>query len=71
MMFTEANTVEQMILESVASKRGSVPLMLCEGPPPGGGASLGNELRPARWDYLPATQVDIGWLEHLNTGWSI
>jgi len=57
MTFTEASTVERMILESVAPKQGSEPLMLREEPPPGWGASLGNELRPARWDYLPAARL--------------
>ncbi len=35
MSFTEANTIEQMILDAVA----------------------GAELRPARWEYVPAVQT--------------
>ena len=57
MTFTEANTVEQMILDSVAPKRGGEPLILRDDPLPGWSESLGDELRPARWDYLPAARL--------------
>jgi type I restriction enzyme, R subunit len=56
MTFTEANTVEQMILDSVAPKRGE-PLKAHEDLPPGWGGSLGGKFRPAHWDYLPAAQL--------------
>lgn len=55
MTFTESNTVEQMILDSVTRKRSGKPktgeYM------PGWGTSLGNELIPAHWDYLPAAKL--------------
>ena len=53
MTFTESNTVEQMILDAVTKHGGREPLILRE-VSPGFGESLGGELRPARWDYLPA-----------------
>ena len=50
-MFTESNTVEQMILDAVA-KLGSKPAsMVREDAPHYGGESLGDALRPARWTY--------------------
>ncbi|MHC1744303.1 MAG: hypothetical protein AB9873_14880 [Syntrophobacteraceae bacterium] len=48
MTFTEANTVEQMILDTVAPKRGAKLLKTREDTLPGWGASLGDKLRPAR-----------------------
>ena len=54
--FTEANTVEQMILEALAPRRSAEPFALRDGPP-GWGASLGGELRPPKWEYVPATDV--------------
>jgi type I restriction enzyme R subunit len=58
MTFTEANTVERMILDAVsgAHQQGKGAIDLREDSP-GWGASLGGELRPARWDYVPAAQV--------------
>jgi type I restriction enzyme R subunit len=56
MTFTEASTVERMILDSVAPKRGGEPLKTHEDAP-GWGASLGGDLRPARWEYLPAARL--------------
>ena len=50
-IFTEANTVERMILETVSS-----PRILREASP-GYGESLGGELRPPRWQYIPAAQL--------------
>jgi len=55
MTFTEANTVERMILERVDPRQGSEPMMLREELSPGNGAFHGNELLPARWDYLLAS----------------
>ncbi|MDO8588854.1 MAG: type I restriction endonuclease, partial [Armatimonadota bacterium] len=51
MSFTESNTVEQMVLDAVARKRGVREVS------PGYGESLGSELRPDRWEYVPATQL--------------
>jgi len=54
MSFNEANTVEQMILDALASRDPGGPLILRDGPP-GWGPSLGGELQPPRWEYvLPA-----------------
>ncbi|MHB8523944.1 MAG: hypothetical protein ACYDH9_24740 [Limisphaerales bacterium] len=63
MSFNEANTVEQMILDATRGTRPhSGPLPAGEGEvlretPPGWGASLGGNLRPATWSYLPGLQV--------------
>jgi len=58
MSFTEANTVEQMILDALSSRSGERggPLVARENSP-GWGGSLGGELRPARWEYVAATEV--------------
>ena len=56
-MFTESNTVEQMILDAVAQHRGKPASMVREDAPPYGGESLGDALRPARWTYAPHTDV--------------
>ncbi|HYV06010.1 MAG TPA: type I restriction endonuclease subunit R [Blastocatellia bacterium] len=56
-MFTESKTVEQMILDAVASVGGAKRNGIHEEPAPGWGASLGEELRPARWDLLPAARI--------------
>lgn len=56
MTFTEASTVEQMILNAVTRKRASERPVVRE-PLPGRAASLGGDLRPARWDYLPPVQI--------------
>ncbi|MBS3906136.1 MAG: hypothetical protein KGZ49_03775 [Syntrophaceae bacterium] len=56
MSFTESNTVEQMILDAVA-KRGKTEPWIVHEDAPGWGESLGGELRPARWDYVPAAQL--------------
>ncbi len=45
MSFTESNTVEQMILDALSSGSG------------GWGGSPGGELRPPKWDYLPAMEI--------------
>ena len=58
MTFTESNTVEQMILETVSSRaRGAGALVAHETPGPGWDGSLGGELRPTRWDYVPGAQL--------------
>ena len=56
MTFTESNTVEQMILDAVAGGSRTVPPLVRE-KSPGYGESLGSELRPARWDYVPAGEL--------------
>ena len=56
MSFTESNTVERMILEAVESQGGAAraePMHEM----PGWGSSIGDELRPARWTYVPADQI--------------
>jgi type I restriction enzyme R subunit len=58
MSFTESSTVEQMILNVLSSRSGGTggALILREDPP-GWGGSLGAELRPPKWEYVPATEV--------------
>src|SRR2546426_12533622 len=56
-MFTEANTVEQMILDAVTRPGGTPASMVREDAPPYRGESLGDALRPARWTYAPHTDV--------------
>ncbi len=56
-MFTEANTVEQMILDAVTQRGGTPAPMVREEALPYGGTSLGDTLRPARWTYVPHTDV--------------
>ena len=58
MTFTESNTVEQMILDTLSSHgggRGGTSVVRED--PPARGGSLGGQLRPARWEYVPATEV--------------
>jgi type I restriction enzyme R subunit len=72
MSFNENNTVEQMIIAVVSGRRQpSLPSSLSVGEghpglggasvvredPPGGSYSLGGDLRPACWEYIPATEV--------------
>jgi len=57
MIFTESNTVEQMILDAVTKGGGGAPFVFHEDLTPGWSGSLGEELRPQRWDYLPAAQL--------------
>jgi type I restriction enzyme R subunit len=56
MSFTESNTVEQMILSTLAPRRSAEAFALREDPP-GWGGSLGGELRPPKWEYVRATDV--------------
>lgn len=51
--FTESNTVEQMILDSVAGK----PRSFTHEQRADYVDSLGQHLRPQRWDYVPATEL--------------
>jgi type I restriction enzyme R subunit len=57
MSFNESNTVEQMILDALSADTigGSRAFELKD--TPGWGASLGGELRPAKWEYAPAANV--------------
>jgi type I restriction enzyme, R subunit len=56
-MFTESNTVEQMILDALSPRTGGHGgAKLLRDDPPGWGYSLGGELRPA-WEYVPALEV--------------
>lgn len=53
MSFTESNTVEQMILDAATSLgSGAGNSVLREHPPAGWGGSLGDELKPSRWNYV-------------------
>ena len=56
MSFNESNTVEQMILDALALRRSAEAFALREDPP-GWGGSLGGELRPPKWEYVPVTEV--------------
>ncbi|GAC1519772.1 MAG: hypothetical protein NVS2B16_26340 [Chloroflexota bacterium] len=53
--FTEANTVEQMILDAVV-KHGTEPVRVREVSPLYA-VSVGSESRPARWEYVPAARL--------------
>jgi hypothetical protein len=56
MGFNESNTVEQMILDAATSLgSGSGSSLVSEGPPAGWSGSLGEEFKPSRWTYEPAT----------------
>lgn len=54
MSFTESNTVERMILDTVTRRRADAGTRDVEHRYVG---SLGAELRPARWEYLPASEI--------------
>jgi type I restriction enzyme R subunit len=56
MTFTESNTVEQMVLDAVTTCTSTEPPSVRE-KSPGYAESLGRELRPARWDYVPAAEL--------------
>ena len=58
MSFTEANTVEQMILDAATSLgSGAGGGVVREDPPSGWGGSLGEEFKPSRWTYVVATAL--------------
>lgn len=58
MSFTESNTVEQMILDAATSLPGEARApAVREDPPAGWGASLGGELKPAKWTFAAPDQV--------------
>lgn len=55
-MFTESNTVEQMILDA-AAKLGKQASVVREVAGPYTSDSLSDKLRPARWVYAPHTEI--------------
>ena len=57
MSFTESNTVEQMILSVITKVGGQHAPTLRDARSRYEGESLGDELRPAHWSYVPATQI--------------
>jgi hypothetical protein len=57
MVFTESNTVEQMILNGATQLGGKQPSMVREDAPPYESESLGNALRPTRWTYASYEEV--------------
>jgi len=56
MSFNESNTVEQMILDAVASRSHPEPLFAKEDSQ-AYGDSIGSELKPHHWDYVPGPQI--------------
>ena len=56
-MFTESNTVEQMILDAVTQRGGRPASLVREDALRYGGESLGDALRPARWTYASHTDI--------------
>jgi type I restriction enzyme R subunit len=56
-MFTESNTVEQLILDTVTQRGGTPASMVREDALRYGGESLGDALRPARWTYASHTDI--------------
>jgi hypothetical protein len=53
MSFTESNTVEQMILDAATSLDSGAGSSVLRGDPPAGwGGSLGEELKPLRWNCI-------------------
>lgn len=56
MLFTEANTVEQMILDAI-SRPASEDSVVREAPGSYGTETITAALRPAHWTYLPAAQI--------------
>jgi type I restriction enzyme R subunit len=56
-MFTESNTVEQMVLDAVTKLGGKQASRAREDAPPYRGESLGDDLRPSRWTYAPHTEI--------------
>src|SRR5882672_5166192 len=56
-MFTESNTVEQMILDAVTQRGGPPASMVREDALRYGGESLGDALHPARWTYASHTDI--------------
>lgn len=57
MTFSESNTVEQMILDAATSLGIGQASAVRETSKRYGGESLGDELRPAAWTYVPIAQI--------------
>ena len=55
MSFNESNTVEQMILDAVENLGRTTAVEPMHETPPGG--SLGSEIKPSCWTYVPGLQV--------------
>lgn len=58
MKFTESNTVERMILDTVTGTSAAPWVSRDRGS--AYGSSLGRDLRPARWDYVPGPLLPRG-----------
>lgn len=56
-VFNESNTVEQMILDALSPRRAAGEALVLREEPPGWGNSLGSELRPRKWEYVPASEI--------------
>ncbi len=56
MTFNEAATVERMVLDTVTRRRTPAIPIIGE-PPLDYPGSLGPDLRPARWEYVPAQEI--------------
>ncbi|MBF0546685.1 MAG: HsdR family type I site-specific deoxyribonuclease [Candidatus Riflebacteria bacterium] len=56
MKFNEANTVEQMILGAISNKTPAHKNVVQENTP-GWGDSLGGDLNPSTWEYIPASGI--------------
>lgn len=67
-MFNEANTVEQMILDA-ATKLGGTSARGIREPGVGYDGSIGDEFRPASWEYVPATNVPRDFDDVLVEAW--
>lgn len=58
MSFNESNTVEQLILDATTSLRTEIRVSAVqEDAPAGWGASLGGELKPAKWTFVAPDKV--------------
>jgi type I restriction enzyme R subunit len=57
MSFNESNTVEQMILDAVENLGRTTVVESLRESPPGWGGSLGGDLRPGHWHFVPGIQV--------------
>ena len=68
MIFNESNTVEQMVLDAVSRKHDPLPALVRDSSG-SGGESLGGELRPCHWDYLPAVDLPRKNVDTLVESW--
>jgi type I restriction enzyme R subunit len=57
-VFTESNTVEQMIIDAATSLGGGKgSFVMRDNPPAGWGGSLGEEFKPAKWNFVEPQKV--------------